>query len=77
MYELTKEEQEVAMQVAMDIENGIIQYDTVLNQFAGDKIGSAPLIHFWYNACEMTRQLVENLYMYKARKHLEKCLRWS
>lgn len=77
VYELSKEEQAIAMSLAMHIEQGIVQYDTVLKCFEDDKEGALPIIYFWYNACDMTRQLLDNLIIYKSQKHLERCRRKS
>ena len=61
-----------AINIAMGIETGTIDYDYVLHI-----LGTAPDSHFivlfWANFNDMTRNALDRLYDYAARKHLEKC----
>lgn len=61
-----------AINIAMAIETGCIDYDYVI-----DVLGTMPdskyLILFWNNFNDMTRNALNMLYTHAARKHLEKC----
>ena len=62
-----------SLNVAMAIEAGTIDYDHVLEQLEADPIGGRMLILFLSRFNDMTRNALDILYDYAARKHLEKC----
>ena len=62
----------MAINIAMKIETGTIDYDYVI-----DVLGTMPdsefVILFWQNFNDMTRNALNLLYTYAARKYLENC----
>ena len=61
-----------AINIAMGIETGTIDYDYVID-ILGTMPDSKYLILFWHNFNDMTRNALNLLYTYAARKHLEIC----
>lgn len=61
-----------AINIAMAIETGCIDYDYVID-ILGTMPDSKYLILFWNNFNDMTRNALNMLYTHAARKHLEKC----
>ena len=74
MNELFDEELKVqAINIAMAIETGTCDYDYILDILKSDPQGATPLILFWSRFNDMTRNALERLCDYKARKIIEKC----
>ena len=62
---MTKEMQADAINLAMAIDTGTIDYDFVLDTLKKEnKEGSRTLIIFWYRFNEMTKSVVDKLYAY-------------
>ena len=73
-HKLTKEQQCTALNLAMQIETGVADYDEILRQFQAYPNLAANVITFWYGFNRMTRNAVKLLVYHKHRQHLEKCL---
>ena len=61
-----------AINIAMGIETGTIDYDYVLHILETSP-DSHFIVLFWDNFNDMTKNALNILYDYAARKHLEKC----
>lgn len=72
---LDKETQAKLINLAMAIETETVDYDFVLKVLSDNSGESKYLLYFLLKFNEMTRNAVNKLYDYKARKHLETCWR--
>ena len=72
---LTKQQQEMAVNLAMQVECGTADYEQILESFKKYPNLSTNVLYFWYNFNDMTKNAIKRLHEYKCRKHLESCLR--
>ena len=70
---LNEEMKAQAINIAMAIETGTCDFDYILDILKSDPQGATPLILFWSRFNDMTRNALERLCDYKARKILETC----
>lgn len=73
-HKLTKEQQCTALNLAMQIDTGVADYDEILKKFETYPNLATNVITFWYGFNNMTRNAVKLLVYHKRRQHLERCL---
>lgn len=62
---LDKEQQAMAINLAMQVESGEIRLSTILEEINIDPIGWSYIIAFWMNCNEMTQRVVDRLCLEK------------
>lgn len=62
---LNKEQQAIAINLAMNIESGIIKLSTVLEEIDLDPVGWVHILAFWLRCNDMTRGVVNRLCLEK------------
>lgn len=62
---LDKEQQALAINLAMNIESGVINLSTVLEEINLDPVGWTHILAFWLRCNDMTRGVVNRLYLEK------------
>ena len=70
---LTHEQAKEAVNLAMKIETGCIDFDHLLDVLAKQPQMTEDLITFWMQFNTMTRSAIKVLVYEKCRRHLEKC----
>lgn len=74
MHGLNKEEQCIAVNLAMGIECGTVNVDDVARIFQNDPVKAGQIAMFWYYFNDMTRNAFNLVSTQQYRNHLEKCL---
>ena len=72
---LTYEQQKDAVALAMQIENGTIDLQDVLQTFQDNPNLANNLVYFWWSFNSMTRRAIDILIYQRYRMHLENCLK--
>lgn len=72
---LTKNQQESAINLAMQVETGTADFEEILKRFKEYPNLATNIITFWFGFNDMTRNALNRIVTYKCQRHLEKCLR--
>lgn len=62
---LNKEQQAIAINLAMNIESGIIKLSTILDEINNDPCGWVHILAFWMRCNDMTRGVIDRLCLEK------------
>lgn len=73
----TAEQQKEAINLAMKIDTGTIDIDSVLDCLDKNPSLEMKLVQFWMNFNVMTKSALTRLAYEKARRHLKRCLEVS
>lgn len=73
-YTLTKNQKCLALNLAMQVECGLVEPRKVIKAFNSDPLIARSIIDFWKEFDSMTRNALSIVIDYVQREHLENCL---